>query len=173
MMVSLLHERLARFMPVRWIRRSSQYFGSAGHPVRRWLVGWRALLLTVAAAGLLTAAGLILQEQHGEYVEIAYQAVARLAGAACLTVMLVAITVVVDWLHQLTVTLQRHIDRALSGYWGEKSRALWRGLRSRPKAVAWGRERIRWMPRGAARLLLPASAKLGAAPMTRAAAAAE
>jgi len=126
-----------RFRRLRRFSRPSLYFGSAVHPVRRWLAGWRALLLTLAAAGLLTAAGIILRSQHGEYFDVAYQMVARLAGAACLTVILVAIAVVADWLHELSVTLQRQVDRALSGEWRAEARPLlWRGLPSQPGVAA-------------------------------------
>ena len=124
-----------RFKRLRRFSRPSLYFGSAA--VRRWLVGWRALLLTLVPAGLLTMSGIILRSQRDEYFDIAYQVVARLAGAACLTVMLVAIAVVADWLHQLGLTLRRQVDRALSGEWRAETHALaWRGLPSRPRVAA-------------------------------------
>ena len=48
-----------RFKRLRRFSRPSLYFGSAA--VRRWLVGWRALLLTIALAGLLSALALVLR----------------------------------------------------------------------------------------------------------------
>ncbi len=124
-----------RFKRLRRFAKPSLYFGSAA--VRRWLVGWRALLLTLVPAGLLTMSGIILRSQRDEYFDIAYQVVARLAGAAWLTVMLVAITVVVDWLHQLGLTLRHEVDRALSGEWRAETRSLaWRGLPSRRRVAA-------------------------------------
>jgi hypothetical protein len=98
---------------VRWIRRFSVGLGFPGHAVRRWLAGWRGLVLSLALAGLLSALALMLRQQPGAYFDFGYQVAARLAGAACLTVMLVAINVVVDWLHRQSVRLQRHLDQAL------------------------------------------------------------
>jgi len=80
-----------RFRWLRRILRPSLYFGSAGHPAQRWLMGWRSLVVTFAAAASLTTVGFILRSHHGEYVDIAYQVVARLAGGAWLAVMLVAL----------------------------------------------------------------------------------
>ena len=83
-------------------------------------MGWRSLLLTFAAAASVTAVGLVLRSRQGEYVELAYQVVARLAGGACLAVMLVAFALAVDWLGQLGRRIERYRDRALVGL----SRAL-------------------------------------------------
>jgi hypothetical protein len=76
-------------------------------------MGWRSLLLAVAAAVSGTAVGLVLRSRHGEYAEIAYQAVARLAGGACLAVMLIAFALAVDWLVQVARRIRRYRDQAL------------------------------------------------------------
>ncbi len=76
-------------------------------------MGWRSFVLTFAAAASVTAVGLVLRSRHGEYVEIAYQVVARLAGAACLALMLVAFVLAVAWLAELGRRVRRYRDQAL------------------------------------------------------------
>ena len=76
-------------------------------------MGWRSLFLTFASAAAVTAAGLVLRSRHGEYVDIAYQVVARLAGGAWLAVMLVAFVLAVDWLGQVGHRIRRQRDQSL------------------------------------------------------------
>ena len=76
-------------------------------------MGWRSLALTFAVAASVTAVGLTLRSHQGEYVDIAYQAVARLAGGAWLAVMLVAFVLAVDWLGQVGHRIRRQRDQSL------------------------------------------------------------
>ena len=76
-------------------------------------MGWRSLLLTFAAAASVTAVALVLRSRQGEHVEIAYQVVARLAGGACLAVMLIAFALAVDWLGQIARKVRRYRDQGL------------------------------------------------------------
>jgi len=76
-------------------------------------MGWRSLVVTFAAAASLTAVGFILRSRHGEYVDIAYQVVSRLAGGAWLAVMLVAFVLAVDWLGQVGHRIRRQRDQSL------------------------------------------------------------
>jgi hypothetical protein len=102
-----------RFRWLRRILRPSLYFGSAGHPAQRWLMGWRSLVVTFAAAASLTAVGFILRSRHGESVENAYQVIARLAGGAWLAMMLVGFVLAVDWLRQVGHRIRRYRDQSL------------------------------------------------------------
>ena len=76
-------------------------------------MGWRSLVVTFAAATSVTAVGFILRSRHGEYVDIAYQVVARLAGGAWLAVTLVGFVLAVVWLGQVGHRIRRYRDEAL------------------------------------------------------------
>jgi hypothetical protein len=97
--------------------------------LRRWLGGWRGVLVTLAFAALMTALGLYVQAHSvGGLRDPQFRLVARAAGAADLFFVLRFLSEVVDWLHRQSVKLQRHVERALSGEWREKPHALlWRG----------------------------------------------
>src|SRR5579872_492958 len=109
-----------RFRWVRRMARPSLYVGPARPSARRWLRGWRILLMTFLAAGGLTVLALLLERASGPYFDFGYQVAARLAGAASLAVPLVALNVLVEWLGHLSVKVQRYRDRVLR----ELSRAL-------------------------------------------------
>lgn len=121
---------------MRWIRTLRLI--SDASLVRKWLRGWRGVLVALAVAAVMTALGLYAQDHsHGGLSDPLFRLVAQAAGAADLFFVLRFLSEVVDGLHRQSVKLQRHVDRALAGEWRERPRALlWRGLPSRRRVAA-------------------------------------
>jgi hypothetical protein len=94
--------------------------------LRRWLGGWRGVLVAFAFSVVMTALGLSVQAHSvGGLSDPQFRLVAQAAGAADLFFVLRFFSETVIWLHHQSVKLQRHVNRALSGEWREV--LLWRG----------------------------------------------
>ena len=100
---------------MRRIRRRLRRIADGSTFLRRWLRGWRGLLVMLALAASLTTFGLHVQARSGGLSDPLYLLVVEGAAAFYLILILRVVSALVGWLGRQAAMMQDYFERAISG----------------------------------------------------------